>query len=63
MDCTICGLPIIIDMINEEECAWCPRCGKDFTYEYCEAVINAESTEPKGESSRYALSRNRRVKV
>ena len=45
MDCTLCGVPIILDIISEEETAWCPKCGKDYSYEYYEAAADPEPTE------------------
>jgi len=44
---TCCGENVILDIINEEEYAFCPKCGKDWSYEYYQAVTDAESAQAK----------------
>ena len=43
---TCCGENVIMDIINEEEVAYCPHCGKDFTYELlCQYDHNESSND------------------
>jgi len=37
MNCPECGLPLVHDELGGELIIWCPKCGKDYTYDCYES--------------------------
>lgn len=58
-----CGQPCIYDEIDGSPIVYCPKCGKDYTYESYERDIQMESASAQREPGRNEVSRIRRDEV